>query len=63
MPVLKEYNVIVCTSFSELLDAQRLLDKPIIYYEIVKDQKCVFVILGTNDAYKFTLKKCDIEYS
>ena len=63
LPDLKDYKVIVCTSFRELMDAQRLLDKPIIYNEIVKDQKCVFIIIGTNEVYKFTLKECDIEYS
>ncbi len=62
LPNLDGYNIIDCYSFSELLDAQRLLEKPILYYEIVKDQKCIFVILGNNDAYKFTLKECDLEF-
>lgn len=57
-----DYNVIDCYSFSELMDAQRLLGKPIIYYEIVKNQKCMFVLIADRDAYIFTLKECDIEY-
>ncbi len=61
IPDLAGYNVIDCDSFRELLDAQSLLNKPIIYYEIIKNQKAVFVILGGTDAYKFVLKECDIE--
>lgn len=62
LPNLEGYNIVDCYSFSELMDAQRLLEKPILYYEVVKNQKCVFIILGNNDAYKFTLKECDLEY-
>lgn len=62
MPKFGDSNVIECYSFGELMDAQRLLDKPIIYYEIVKDQKSLFVIIGDNDVYKFTLKECDIDF-
>ena len=61
MPDLSEYNIIDCESFGELLDAQRLLDKPIVYYEIVKKQKCIFVIIGVNDAYKYILKEADVD--
>lgn len=62
VPKIEKYNIIDCYSFSELLDAQKLLDKPIVYYEIVKNQKCMFVLIGDNDIYKFTLKECDIDY-
>ena len=62
VPRVEKYNIIDCYSFSELLDAQRLVDKPIVYYEIVKNQKCLFVVIGENDIYKFTLKECDIDY-
>lgn len=62
MPKLDGLNVIDCYSFHELLDAQKLLEKPILYYEIVRGSKCVFIILDDNDVYKFVLKKCDVEY-
>jgi len=62
IPKISKFNIIDCYSFSELMDAQRLLGKPIIYYEIVKNQKCMFVIFGDTDVYKFTLKECDIDY-
>ncbi len=61
MPDLTGYNVIECESFSELLDAQRLIEKPIVYYEIIKKQKCVFVIIGVTDAYRYILKEVDID--
>ena len=62
VPKIEKYNIIDCYSFSELLDAQRMVDKPIVYYEIVRDQKCMFVLIGENDIYKYTLKECDIDY-
>ncbi len=62
IPKIENYNIVDCYSFSELLDAQRLIDKPIVYYEIVRNQKCMFVLIGESDIYKFTLKECDIDY-
>ena len=38
-PNFKGYNVINCASFQELIDAQKVLGKPIIYNELVKNQK------------------------
>lgn len=63
IPDTDGYNVIDCYSFAELMDAQRLLGKPIIYHEIVKNQKSVFIIIGDTDVYKFVLKECDIDFS
>lgn len=57
-----EYHIIDCYSFQELMDAQKLLEKPIVYYEIVKDQKCIFYLIDGNDCYQFILKECDIDY-
>lgn len=62
LPKLSDYNIIDCYSFSELLDAQRLINKPIIYYEVVKNQKCMFVLISDKDIYTFTLKECDIDF-
>ena len=44
------------------MDAQKLLKKPILYKDIVKDQKCIFVVVSDNDLYEFVLKEADIEY-
>ncbi len=62
MPNIKGKNLIDCYSFSELVDAQKILEKPIVYYEIAKDQKCTFFIIGDDDIYEYTLKECDIEF-
>lgn len=63
IPELEGYTMIECYSFNELLDAQKLLGKPIIYNEIVKNQKCIFMIVGETDVYKFVLKECDIDFN
>jgi len=61
MPDLKEREVIKCESFNELLDAQKILEKPILFYEVVKNQKSLFIILGDDNIYQYTLKEVDIE--
>lgn len=63
VPSTEGYTVIDCYSFGELLDAQKLLNKPIIYNELVKNQKCVFVLVTDNEYYKFVLKEVDIDFS
>lgn len=62
LPRFNDYNVIDCYDFNELLDAEEVLELPINYYEIVKDQKCVFYIVNGKDVYKYVLKDCDLEY-
>ncbi|MGN1370861.1 MAG: hypothetical protein ACI4XM_01070 [Candidatus Coprovivens sp.] len=62
VPSSDGYSVIDCYSFSELLDAQRLVNKPIIYNELVKNQKCIFVLVSGNEIYRFILKEVDIDF-
>lgn len=62
IPSTEGYTVIDCYSFSELMDAQKLLNKPIIYNELVKNQKCVFVLVADKEIYKFVLKEVDIDF-
>ena len=62
IPNIKGLNIIDCYSFQELFDAQKLLEKPIIYFEIVKDQKALFFIIDGDDMYQFVLKECDVDY-
>lgn len=61
-PDFRGYNVINCANFEELVDAQRVLGKPIIYNELVKNQKCMFIIINDKDVYRYVLKEADIEY-
>lgn len=61
-PNFEGYNVINCANFEELIDAQKVLGKPIIYHELVKNQKCMFIIINDKDVYRYVLKEADIEY-
>ena len=60
MPEINDLNVISCNTFNELFDAQQSLDKPIIFHELIKNQKAMFVIRNDNDLYKYVLKDCDL---
>ena len=62
IPVITDETVIDCYSFSELLDAQSTLQKPIIYYEIIRNQKSAFIIVDNGTVYRYILKECDLEY-
>lgn len=62
IPVITDETIVDCYSFAELLDAQRTLQKPIIYYEIVRNQKCAFVIVDDSTIYRYILKECDLDY-
>lgn len=61
-PSIVDQVVIDCYNFSELLDAQRTLQKPIIFSEIVHNQKCMFIIIDKETIYRYVLKECDLEY-
>ena len=61
-PDFKGYYVINCATFQELLDAQKVLSKPIIYNEYIKNQKCMFIIINDNDVYRYVLKEADLDY-
>jgi hypothetical protein len=61
-PNFKGYNVINCASFQELLDAQKVLSKPIIYNEYIKNQKSMFIIINDKDVYRYILKEADLDY-
>lgn len=50
-----EENLIRIENFNELLDAQRLENRPILFYEVEKGKKSYFVIQGEHNTYRFTL--------
>lgn len=62
MPNKRRANIIDCYSFQELYDAQKLLEKPILYYELVRNQKALFYIIDGEDVYQYVLKECDLDY-
>lgn len=59
-PDIYGLKVIECNSFNELFDAQQALEKPIVYYELVKNQKALFIINNGTEVYRYILKDCDL---
>ena len=59
-PDIEGLKVVECNSFNELFDAQQSLDKPIVYYELVKNQKALFIIHNGSEVYRYVLKECDL---
>ncbi len=56
-----EKEIIDVNSFSELLDVRDNLEKPIIFSEVHKGQKSVFVVKTSNETYRYILKLADLE--
>ena len=44
-------------SFDELIDAQKMEQKPIVFYEVEPGNKSYFVLNGDKSTYRFTLTK------
>lgn len=56
-----EQNIIDVKSFEELLDARDNLEKPILFNEIHKGQKCEFIVKNSYEVYRYVLKLTDLE--
>lgn len=54
-------GVIRVGSFEELLDARKIENCPILFYEVEKNNKSYFVVKGVNDTYRFTLSRAYLE--
>ena len=54
-------NIIDVNNFSELLDVRDNLEKPIVFYEIHKGQKSVFLVKTSSELYRYVLKLSDLE--
>lgn len=54
-------DIIDVKSFNELLDVRDNLEKPIIFSEIHKGQKSVFIVKTPNETYRYVLKLVDLE--
>lgn len=54
-------EMIEVKSFSELLDARDNLEKPILFSEIHKGAKSVFIVKNSYEVYKYVLKAVDLE--
>lgn len=60
-PRLENKEIIKIKRFEELLDARDNLKRPIMYHELVPNQKCWFYIENENMIYMLTIKSADLE--
>ncbi len=54
-------DIIDVKSFNELIDVRDNLEKPIIFSEVHKGLKSVFIVKNANENYRYTLKLADLE--
>lgn len=54
-------NKIYPETFQEMVDASQTLNSPILYYEVIKDEKCFFVIIKDDTMYKYRLTRAYLE--
>ena len=59
--IILDGEVVDVNSFEELLDVRDNLEKPILFYEMHKGQKSLFVIKSGNICYRYVLKLADLE--
>lgn len=59
--VLSDDNIVDVNSFNELLDVRDNLEKPIIFSEIHKGQKSLFVVKSGDETYRYVMKLVDLE--
>lgn len=53
----EDENIVKVETFNELLDAQKIEQSPIIFYEVEPGNKAYFVLKGAKETYRFTLTK------
>ena len=54
-------EVIDVKSFNELLDVRDNIEKPIIFSEVHKGLKSIFIVKTSNETYRYVLKLADLE--
>ncbi len=54
-------NKIRVMSIEELIDAHDATGSPIIYYEVVPDEKSYFILMSSNTLYKLTISRVYLE--
>ena len=57
----EKQDIIDVKSFEELLDVRDNLEKPILFHEIHKGQKSIFVVKNNYEIYRYVLKAVDVE--
>ena len=57
---MTKYNIIEVKKFTELLDVRDNLKVPILYFNIIKNEKLIFYIKDNNDIYLLNIKNIDL---
>ena len=58
----KKYNnKIITENFKELVDAAQNLNQPILFYEIIPNEKCFFIVIKDDTLYKYRLTKAYLQ--
>lgn len=60
LPDLKSIDILDVSNFEELVDAQNEIHKPIIFNEIEKGKKAVFLLLDDKRGFRFTVLSSNI---
>ncbi len=54
-------NIVIPETFEEMVDASQNLKTPILFYEVIKGEKCFFVIIKDETLYKYRLTRAYLE--
>ncbi len=57
----KYSNIVIPETFEEMVDASQNLKSPILFYEVIKGEKCFFVIIKDDTLYKYRLTRAYLE--
>ncbi len=57
----KYNNIVIPETFEEMVDASQNLKSPILFYEVIKGEKCFFVIIKDDTLYKYRLTRAYLE--
>ena len=59
MPELGDLQVMEVSNFSELVDAKKNLNKPIMYFDNYDRNEVIFVVKSDSDAFVYIMNKYD----
>ena len=54
-------NKVIITNFGELIDASNNTNEPILFYEVIPNEKSFFIVLKGDTIYKYRLTKAYLE--
>ncbi len=61
LPSLNEIDVLDVNSFEDLVDAQMEVHKPIVFNEVIRNKKTVFVLVDNGHAYRYIVRAEDFK--